>query len=347
MFFILLDEFQRYADMSMVLKNIVDHHPNIKIYVSGSSSLAISTRIQESLAGRKRIVPIYPLTFREFLHFKYRDDLIDQMDRLGALQSDRCPQLVPELYDKLRDFLLFGGYPEVALAGSVEEKRQILTSIFDLYVRKELVDYLQIQKIRHVKTMIQSLAVNHGQAVKYNQLGQIAGLDDKTLKNYLEILKETYLILVQPPWFRNKNLEIVKMPKIYFLDNGVRNYFINNFNPPEQRDDTPFLFEGFVLTELLKNGEPASSLKYWRTKNREEVDVILDHGPQVIPIEVKYKQRLSSSDFRGLRAFKKKYPHAGRPYLINLASNISQREVSLLLPFSLLPENMRGGSNDH
>jgi predicted AAA+ superfamily ATPase len=88
MFFLFLDEFQRYKDISMVMKNIVDHHPNIKIYASGSSSLAISSNIQESLAGRKRIIHIYPLSFEEYLRFRKKEELIKQLTAIPELHSE-------------------------------------------------------------------------------------------------------------------------------------------------------------------------------------------------------------------------------------------------------------------
>jgi len=192
-FFLFLDEFQRGADISRVIKAVVDHHQNIKIYASGSSSLAISEKIQESLAGRKRIIRVYPLNFIEYLHFRHRQDLVAELVNLVNVQADNLPKLMPEVYRELQLFMVFGGYPEVALVDE-EEKREVLRSIFDLYVKKDLVDFLKIERIKNAKTLIQRLAVNHGQETRYNRLAQVAGIDEKTVKNYLEILKETFIV---------------------------------------------------------------------------------------------------------------------------------------------------------
>jgi len=319
-FFVFLDEFQRYADISRVLKSVCDHHPRVKIYASGSSSLSINEQIQESLAGRKRIVPIYPLSFAEYLNFREQYDLIQQLERLSNIRSDSLPKLIPDAFRELEQFLIYGGYPEVALAPA-SEKRDVLESIFDLYVKKDLVDFLKIERISHAKTLIHQLAVNHGQETKYSQLAQVAGIDEKTAKNYLEVLRETFIITVLRPWFTNRNKELVKMPKIYFQDSGVRNYFINNFNPGHIRPDMSFLFEGFVISELIKDGFPAQNIKFWRTKAQYEVDLVLEEGAIVKPVEIKYKKQLRASDGRGLQQFKAAYPKSQDLFMVNLATN--------------------------
>lgn len=334
-FILFLDEFQKYRNVSNIIKNVVDHHPNIKIFASGSSSLEINDNIQESLAGRKRVVHIYPLSFEEFLHFKQKDDLIEQLQKVADIASDSLPSLMPELFQQLEEFLIFGGYPEVTLSPQ-NEKKEVLESIFDLYVKKDLVDFLNINKIKNAKTLINHLALNHGQEINYNKLGQIASLDSKTSKNYLEILRETFLITILSPWYTNKNKELTKTPKIYFIDNGIRNYFINNFNETKLRNDTPFLFESFVISELLKKGFSFRNIKFWRSKNRQEVDLILDKGTIVKPVEIKYKNNIKKSDFSGLTNFLNHYPENKHGYLINPQSNKQVLEnITMLSPFEL------------
>jgi predicted AAA+ superfamily ATPase len=336
-FFLFLDEFQRYADVTLLLKNIVDHHPNVKVYASGSSSLVIRSKIQESLAGRKRIVFIHPLSFSEYLRFREKTEAIEKLHHLGSVRSKSLNQLVPEIYRELEDFMIYGGYPEVALA-KVQDRPEIYSGIFDLYVKKELVDYLKVEKIRNAKLLIKTLAVNHGCETNYAELAQLSSLDEKTVKGYIEILKETFLVTVLSPWFTNRNREIVKMPKVYFSDSGVRNYFINSFNPLSIRKDAAWLFEGYVITELIKNGADPSTLKFWRTKNQMEVDLILDHGPKPIPVEIKYKQKITGKDVRGLKSFITQYPDTDKSYLANLNDNqtiFKNMNCKLVSPFAL------------
>ena len=184
--------------------------------------------------------------------------------------------------------------------------------------------------------MTRQLAINHGQESTYSGLAQVAGIDEKTVKNYLEILKETFVITVHPPWFTNRNKELVKTPKIYFHDSGVRNYFISNFNASELRGDMPFLFEGFVVSELIKKGFSAQHIKFWRTKNRQEVDLVLEKGPGISPVEIKYKKQLRASDVKGLRKFREAYPETTDFFLVNLGTNRMGREFwQPISPFEL------------
>ena len=163
----------------------------------------------------------------------------------------------------------------------------------------------------------------------------MCALHYKEVLNYVELLKETYLIIDLRPFFSNKNSELVKIPKIYFIDNGVRNYFINNFNPVNKRNDSGFLFEGFVLSELLKGGIKTDAIKFWQDKNRHEVDIILDFISEQIPIEIKYKETLKKDDFIGLKAFCDMYPEARKPLLINPDRQEREKNYEIILPYDL------------
>lgn len=316
-FYLFLDEFQRYDDISKILKNVYDHHDNIKIYATGSSSLAIKTTLQESLAGRKHISYLYPLNFTEFLRFKNKNALNQKLKAIRNTSSENYEKLIPEILPLLDEFLIFGGYPAVVLSQVKNEKQQILNDIFDLYLKKDIVEYLRLEKIRNAKSLLEQLAVNHGTQAHYSQYGMQAGIDTKTVQNYIEIFKETFLIHVQKPYFTNKNKEITKMPKIYFVDNGVRNLFINNFNAMDKRTDAGVLFESFYISELLKRGIAPDQIKYYRTKNGQEVDIIVDRVSTQIPIEIKYKNKIKSRDSSPIKKFIREHA-LSTGYIINL-----------------------------
>lgn len=325
-FYLFLDEFQRYKDLSIVMKNVYDNFDNIKIYASGSSSITIKDQIQESLAGRKIINTLHPLDFEEFLWFKESEINVKNTKKLSGKDLHKSASALLEL---LKEFIIFGGYPEVVLQKTKREKIETLKSIFDLYVKKDLVEYLKVEKILQVKKLIEFLAINNGQKIKYESITELCSLKYKEVKDYIEILQETYLIYVLRPFFTNKNKELVKIPKIYFIDNGVRNFFINNFNHAELRDDKGFLFEAYVLSELLKSGE--ESMKFWQDKNNHEVDIVLDK----VAIEIKFKTSLKHEDFIGLKAFAMQYKDAKKLYLINLGIQKKSNKVKLKLPYAL------------
>lgn len=332
-FYVFLDEFQKHPSLVAIMKNVYDSFNNIKIYASGSSSLAIKSQIQESLAGRKKVHEIHPLDFEEFIYFKQDNILSEQLKNAAGLKGDKLSIVLKELSSALHEFLIFGGYPEVVLKDKKQEKIDILESIFDLYVKKDLVDFLKVEKILHVKKLIEFLAVNHGQKIKYEEISQTASLKYAESKDYIEILKETYIIHPLTPFYTNKNKELAKIPKIYFIDPGVRNYFIRNFNPLSLRSDAGSLFEGFIISEFLKKG--IRNIRFWQDKIGNEVDIILEKDAECIPIEVKFKKELKSEDLKSLDAFFAAYPKTKEGYLVNIGIQKPGKKVSFLLPFSL------------
>ncbi len=319
-FYLFLDEFQRYKDMSMIIKNVYDNMKNVKIYASGSSSLSIKDQIQESLAGRKIITKIYPLDFEEFLVFKNK-----KLVNTKKLSGKGLEKVCMEMLELLNEFLIYGGYPEVVLE---KDKRKILESIFDLYVRKDLIEYLKVDKVLSVKKLIEYLAVNNGQKIKFEEACSVCSLNYKQVRGYIEILKETYLVSEIRPFFTSRNKEIVKVPKLYFIDSGVRNFFINNFNSLNLREDKGYLFEGYVISELLKSGK--ENIKFWQDKNKHEVDIIAGNAA----IEVKFKESLKSDDFIGINAFLKEYPDK-KAFIVNLGVQMEMDKVKVVLPYSI------------
>jgi uncharacterized protein len=201
----------------------------------------------------------------------------------------------------------------VVLRKNKKDKIEVLESIFDLYVKKDLVEYLKIEKIQQAKILIEQISINHGGVANYAQFGMMSGLDAKTVKNYVELLKETYLISILRPFFTNKNKELSKAPKLYFLDNGVRNFFYNNFNKLSLRNDKGALFESYYIGELIKMGTKPEYIKYYRTKAKSEVDIIINKVSEVIPIELKWKAKMPLAH---LQTFMKNYK-VPKGYLVN------------------------------
>lgn len=331
-FYLFLDEAQRHAPMGNIMKNIYDHLQNVKIYASGSSSIALKEQAQESLAGRKKITYIYPLDFEEFLLFKGQDKLLKQLPNTSKLKGENLDKAVAPLLAMLEEFLIFGAYPEVALQKGEAGKRASLESIFDLYIKRDLVGYLKVEDILKVKKLIEYFAIQHGQKIEFSAAASSCGLKVAEALNYCEILSETHIIQAIRPFFNNKNKEMVKMPKVYFLDNGVRNYFINNFNPLRLREDGGFLFEGFMLSQMLKSEIRAEDIKFWQDKNRHEVDFIISK-PSPIAIEVKFKRQLKDGDFSGLLHFQAQYPKAKKSYLTNIGVQKIGKNCQIVLPY--------------
>lgn len=307
-FILYLDEFHTVKGIDKILKNLYDHHPRLKIFATGSSSLEIVKYLKESLAGRKSIYYLYPLSFEEFVYFKDEE----LAEKITSKKIQKLPLLIRDkLINYVKEFCIFGGYPEVTLVPAEEDKKEVLRNIFDLFVKKDLIEFLNIKNPLAALDILKYLSLNIGNILNYSEICMVNHIDINTLKKYLDILSQTFVIKLLQPFFTNKKKEIVKAPKVYFYDTGARNYFIKNFTGFGLRNDNAFLLENFVFSQLLKKADFLTQIKYWRDKNGREVDFIVERESKIEAYEVKFKQYLKKKDLSNLIYFKQTYPDSG------------------------------------
>lgn len=275
---IIFDEIQLLDDPSNMLKILYDHFENLKIIATGSSSLQIKEKFSDSLAGRKKIYKIEPLDFDEFLRFKDEDKLLrlremfhQEEDKLSlhALVTSQSQRFL-ELFE---EYLLYGGYPEVVLLESREEKIEKLDSIASSYIQKDIKDLANIENIDGYNKLIQYLSINIGNMINLSSISTTIGLSLPTVKKYINLLQETFIIDELKPFFRNKNKEISKNGKLFFKDIGVRNLQIKNFNRLSYRTDIGELYENYLFNRL-KSQNILSSLYMYRTQSKTEIDFV-------------------------------------------------------------------------
>jgi len=308
-----VDEFQTCQNSEKIFKILHDHLPNIKIIASWSISLQIKHKIQESLAWRKKIFYIYSLDLEEFILWKklLKWEKIKNLNILSWFSKLKwnLEIFAKEYLDYLNEYMIRWGYPEVVLSESIELKKEILESIFDLYLRKDIINFLNIENIDCFKRILTFLSLNNGSQIVYSNLSDFWLCSIHTVKNYIHILTESFLIWILNPFFSNKNLELKKQPKIYFLDNGVRNWFIGNFLPNvELREDKWKLYEWIFYQILIKNWFKKEKIKYWRTKDwKYEVDFVIDNITNIEIFEIKYKNKIKKSDIKWINKFKTLY----------------------------------------
>jgi predicted AAA+ superfamily ATPase len=297
--FLFIDEFQYAKDGGKNLKFLYDEF-NAKIIISGSSAPDLSVQSIKYLVGRIFVFNLYPLSFAEFIRFK-DEKLYDLM------QKDAISEQVIGLINKrYREFAAYGGYPRVAISETAKEKEEVLKSIYNTYFLKEIKEILQLADDFKLSKLIKILAVQSGGIANYNDLCSATGFTYLELLKNLNILKKTFISIECRPYFTNKKKEIVKAPKIYFLDLGFRNMVLGNFQLLDKRTDYGVINEGFVASEIYKKEvEP----KYWRTKAGAEVDFIIEKNGKTIPIEVKSdssKPKLTRSLINFIEEYKPK-----------------------------------------
>ena len=284
---LIIDEFQMIKNISSTLKVLVDNYPNLKVLCSGSSSIDIIQKVEESLAGRIRMIDAYSLSYSESILFKYNQKLLDEYNKYTINTPNAV--ISKDIKSMLNQHLTFGGMPRTWLEKSPSEKIRILTDIYNTYLLRDVKSFVKNEDSIGFNKLIRLLALQIGNLVNVNELSRNTGLTYKKCEDYIYLLEQMYIIKLIEPYASNKRKVIKKMKKVYFLDLGIRNIIIQNFNPPELRVDNGALFENFVLLELLKNKASYTKIYFYRTRDGAEVDFILNDMLSLTTVEVKYK----------------------------------------------------------
>ncbi|MDP2642388.1 MAG: ATP-binding protein [Candidatus Peregrinibacteria bacterium] len=264
--FVFIDEIQYLKNPTNFLKYIYDEYQGkIKLLVSGSSAFYLDQKFHDSLSGRKKIFPVRTLSFKEFLRFKNEEKLSQlNFSKLSLTEKEK----VKYYYD---EFLIYGGYPKVVLA-PLQEKKEILNEIGYSYVKKDIFEAGVRQEETFYK-FIKILAGGVGGLVNFSEISATLGATNATLERYFYILRKSFHISLVRPFYKNIRKELTKMPKVYFNDLGLRNFFIGNLNSPIIREDKGALMENAVFRQLIERYDE-SEIRFWRTTSGNEVDFI-------------------------------------------------------------------------
>lgn len=305
--YLFIDEFQYSKNGGKKLKYIYDLH-KIKIFISGSSAIDLTINALKFLVGRIFIFNLYPLDFEEFLNYKdakYTGILRESRNKFTSLSPFTVGKDAHNILLKYyEEFILFGGYPRVVIAESKEEKLEVLKNIYNTYFLREVRDILGLIDDYKLSKLIKSLAFQIGNLIEYKELSVLSEYAYPTLKKYLNFLEKTFICSFIKPYFTNKRVEIVKNPKVYFFDTGIRNFIINDFRGFDDRPDTGALLENSVFQQLLKKDY---KINYWRTKKQHEIDfIIFPINQKELALEV--KNRLAKTSSPSLNNFKKMHP---------------------------------------
>ncbi len=309
-----IDEFQYIDNISVMLKLLTDKYPDLKILCSGSSSLDIHQQVKESLAGRVRIIPVYSLSFNEYVKFNDQT-LYENLQSYGI--EDDIAVFLPEIPVFLKEYLLYGGLPKIVLTKDPYEKEELLNDIYQTYLLRDVRQYVQNKDFVGFNKLIKILSSQTGNLLNPNEISKTVQLPYKTCVNYIHLLQQMFIIHLVSPFSTNKRNEITKMKKIYFGDLGLRNIIYNSFNDIDIRTDKGSLLENFVYLELLKTFR-SGQIFYYRTKDKTEIDfVVTDRKQNIIPVEVKYKKFDTPVNVRAITEFAKAN-RVKRSYIVNL-----------------------------
>ncbi|GBD95827.1 MAG TPA: ATP-binding protein [Nitrospirae bacterium] len=336
--YVFIDEVQRKENAGLFLKGLYDMKTPYKFIVSGSGSLELKEKIHESLVGRKRVFELNTLTFEEFVNFRTDYHYEDKLYDFFQLEKARTKEL-------LYEYLNFGGYPALVLETELKEKRMIMDEIYRSVIEKDLTYLLRIEKTEAFTSLIKILSGQTGGLVNYSEISSTVGISVSTVKNYLWYAEKTFIIEKITPFFRNIRKEITKSPVYYFYDLGLRNFIIGLMGNLTIPYGAGFLFQNLVLHILKeKIRHTGRKIHFWRTKDRAEVDFILESGQDIIPVEVKFKEITKNEIGRSLRNFISKY-QPRRAWIINLSLEknirLNNTQVSILPFYKLIDTDFK------
>ena len=280
---LMLDEFHRIPDALALLKQLHDHHPRIKVYASGSSSIEIHDHLKQSAAGRVRRTRIFPLSFPEWCGARGVEEDLARWDVTRPLP----PRVLLELGALFEQFVVWGGMPEAALAGEEDERREILGEIVALYLDKDVRSLLRAEEVMHFNEFLRLLAVRVGQVMNRNRFGRQLSIPDRKVVRQLTVMEHTFVYRPIRTDYANPTKRLVKAPKIYWYDNGIRNALIRDFRPRSLRPDAGALLENHVLCELEKAAGTDVDILYHRTHDGQEIDFVLERDRRKLLVEVK------------------------------------------------------------
>lgn len=284
---VFIDEFHYLPNASKLFKAVYDSGRRVKIYASGSSALEMHKHLKESLAGRRLVTRVAPLTFSEVCAGRPARDA----DALFA------------------GHLRWGGMPGLLTEASPGAKQRLLADILETYIQKDVKSLIREENIRAFNNLLLLLAESQGSLISENSLAKEVGLTPRTINQHLSILEKTYVCHQLHSYARGLAGELKKSKKAYLFDLGIRNAMLRDFSPVSGRRDEGALRESFVFVELFGALQPDMELRFWRDRAGREVDFILLKNRVPLPIEVKGK--LSRGGIPpAIPQFLKSYPDA-------------------------------------
>ena len=315
---LILDEVHLLKDPGRAVKILYDQMPDFRLIVTGSSAFWIKNRATESLAGRKIDYHLFPLSMSEYLvqtgsmHELYYP-VLRHMKSGIHFSSERFYPF--DIQSITHVAMRYGLYPATI---AHPQKERYLKNLVDSVVFRDLLELSLIENRTAARNLLRLLAHQVGNLVNISELAAKLAIDVKTIRRYLTLFEQSFVVFTLPPYSKGGRKEIGKMAKVYFFDCGLRNALIDNFQPMESRADVGALFENFIVSEVYKAnlyGEFGYHMHFWRTTDGSEVDLVLSKGEALTGFEIKF------SPYRMHRinkAFRNRYPKA---HLATLTSN--------------------------
>ncbi len=278
-----IDEIQNAPNLLSYIQVNVDEKPQLGRYIlTGSQNFALSNSISQSLAGRTAIARLLPFTLAE-------------INRINP----------PESLDQI---LYTGAYPRIHDQNL--DPTEALSFYLNTYIERDLRTLINIKDLSRFTTFLKLCAGRSGQLLNFSSLGNDCGVSHNTISHWISMLEASYIVKLLQPYHNNLRKRVIKSPKLYFLDVGLATFLLG-IQDKQQISTHPLrgqLFETLVVTEFLKyrfNLGKTDNLYFFRDSKGNEVDIIMEYGTQLLPIEIKSGTTITTDFFKGLKYFRK------------------------------------------
>ncbi len=298
--YVFIDEIQNVRGWQQLLKKYYDLKYASKFIVSGSSSSLIYKNSSESLAGRISFIEVFPLTFREFLQFNGMEipDVALDFQALEKFYYDLSLKM-NEIMVFLIQYLNVGGFPEWFDVKNEESWFKILSEEYtSLLIYRDIVRIFRIRDPLLLESVFRFVSAHSSERFSYLGIAKQNDGDKETSKQYIFYLARSHLINLSDFYTKSKKASEKKEKKIYFCDLGLKNSIGG-------RQDIGFDAQTSVYLHCLKrvSGYPMGKIFYWLDKKKNEIDIVMNSGSLLIPVEVKYRSSIDVSDLKGILSF--------------------------------------------
>ncbi len=325
---VILDEIQRVPDLLSYIQGIVDteERPG-RFILTGSQQFHLAAKVSQTLAGRTALVHLLPFSMDELNGRPTRD----------TWKFEAPAERLENPAFNLETMLYKGFYPRIHDKGLPPQ--DWLAGYYQTYVERDVRDVSNIGNLEIFQRFVRLCAGRSGQILNLSSLAADSGISHTTASHWLSILQAGFIIHLLPPHFANFSKRLIKSSKLYFLDCGLLCYLLRIREPEDLAGHAMRggIFETFVVAELFKsfaNRGETPPIYFWRDRTGHEVDVVIDNGRELIPIEIKSGETVSNSFFDGLRYFiSLGTPAATRGFLIQGGDELYSRENFSVIPW--------------
>ena len=302
---VILDEIQRVPELFLPIKSDVDKNRTPgRYFLTGSADPLLIPKLGDSLAGRMRLLTLWPFSQGEIE--KKKETFLEKM-------FNKPPALTGVIIPCSKEDLLLravrGGYPAPFVMEQENQRQEWFNDYLSLVLQKDVIDLSKIENLTQIPNLLTLLASRVGGLLNTEELSRSVKLTSATLHRYLDLLRTLFLVNLLPAWSTNLGKRLVKSPKIYLTDTALQLFALNvDFDRLVKNQNlVGSVIENFVVLELLKQiswSDLNIQMFHYRDYKHSEVDIILEGpGGDLVAIEVKSSQTISKDDFKGLKKF--------------------------------------------